>query len=86
MDDTVDNLDQIKSRSSTQGMPFFGIFGLFTVNAHTYVIAIKNASLVGDILKAPVYRVEQLEFIPLYSNSTSIAPEDQQYIDMLMNL
>jgi hypothetical protein len=39
---------------------FFGIFGLFTVNNNTYIILIKEASFVGDILGAGIYRVEQL--------------------------
>lgn len=65
---------------------FFGIFGVYTVNQNTYVILIKSASAVGEILKAPIFRVESLQFLPLFSNSNDVQAADKQYIDMILNL
>jgi len=85
--DTDQNVEMIRSQhGNTQPIEFFGIFGTFDVNSHSYIILISEASLVGDIMGAEVFRVEQLKFLPLDSQSEQIHKQDQQYIDMLKNL
>jgi len=69
-----------------QPIEFFGIFGTFDVSPNSYIILITEASLVGDIMGAEVYRVEELKFLPLDSQSDQVYKQDEQYIDMLKNL
>ena len=49
-----------------------GVFGLIKLINYTYLIVIKEASLVGKVITANVYKVEDLEFIALESDSSHV--------------
>jgi hypothetical protein len=44
---------------------------------------IEEASIVGQILRGTVYRVEQLLFVPIASGQQSVAPEDAEFVQMI---
>jgi hypothetical protein len=47
-------------------------------------VVIEEASLLGQILKANVFRVEKLMFLPLTNDSSRVIPmEDQQFVSMI---
>lgn len=54
----------------------------------SYLILISQASLVGEILKCHVFRVEALLFIPLTNPIPpfNVQPDDRPFIDMIQNL
>ena len=65
MEDTVENSGKIAQ--STIGLPqeFFGIFGMIDFPSGPYLILIDQATILGEILKCHIFRVESLLFVPL---------------------
>jgi hypothetical protein len=43
----------------------FGVFGYIKLKTVSYLILIEEATIIGQILKGLVYRVEKLMFVPL---------------------
>ena len=63
------------------------MFGYIKLKTVSYLILIEEASIVGQILKGLVYRVEKLMFIPLnVKGDMKIDINDQQYIDMIKHV
>ena len=52
-------------RNSKFQKAIFGVFGYIKLKSVSYLIMIEEASIVGEILKGLVYRVEKLMFIPM---------------------
>jgi len=65
MEDTLENSGKLVQVAIGLPQEFFGIFGLVDFPSGPYLILIDRASIIGDILKCHVFRVEQLLFIPL---------------------
>mmetsp|Transcript_2728 Transcript_2728/g.4644 ORF Transcript_2728/g.4644 Transcript_2728/m.4644 type:complete len:416 (+) Transcript_2728:18-1265(+) len=65
----------------------YGVFGYVKLKKAAYLILIEEASIVGQIIRGNVYRVDKLLFVPLYANA-DLAPEkeDQPFIDMLQRV
>jgi len=71
-------------KTSTFVKKVYGVFGYLKLAIYSYLIVIEEASLIGQVLRANVYRVEKLLFIPLTNDaSMQIDPKDQLYIDMI---
>lgn len=63
------------------------MFGYLKLAIYSYLIVIEEASLIGQVLRANVYRAEKLLFIPLTNDATmQIDPKDQPYIDMIQKI
>ena len=74
-------------RTATFKKTVFGVFGYIKLKTVSYLILIEEASIVGQILKGLVYRVEKLMFIPLnIKGDMKIDINDQQYIDMIKHV
>ena len=57
-------------KTSHYNMETYGVFGLVRLINHHYLIVIKHAKLIGQILTADIYRVDKLKFIPLNNKSS----------------
>ena len=65
-------------KESTYALEAFGVFGFIKLINYKYLIMIKHASLVGKIITANIYRVQDLEFIALdNTDSTEVDDEDK---------
>lgn len=85
MDDTLENQGKIRSASDTTPLEFYGIFGSIDLPGGSYLIVIKQASFMGEIMKCQVFRVESLLFVPMnepYAPFTAAAG-DRPFIDMI---
>lgn len=65
MEDTVENSGKIAQSSIGLPQEFFGIFGMIDFPSGPHLILIDQATILGEILKCHVFRVERLLFIPL---------------------
>ena len=61
MDRDYKKIQQISKTKKT----VFGVFGYIKLKTVSYLILIEEASIIGQILKGLVYRVEKLMFVPL---------------------
>lgn len=62
----------------------FGVFGYIQLATYSYLVLIEEASMVGQVLKANILRVEKLMFLPLTNDSSRmVAKEDQPFVDMI---
>lgn len=52
-------------KSSAMSMKVYGVFGYIKLACLSYLIVIEEASLLGQILQANVFKVEKLMFLPL---------------------
>jgi hypothetical protein len=59
------------------------VFGYVKLAKLSYIILIKEASIVGQIIGATILRVEELSFIPISQSQTEIDPEDESFVGML---
>ena len=74
-------------KTSTFSKKVYGVFGYVKMAIYSYLILIEDASLIGQILRANVYRVEKLMFIPLTNSASMFCDkEDQAYIDMIQKI
>lgn len=63
------------------------MFGYIKLKTVSYLILIEEASIIGQILKGLVYRVEKLMFVPLDDRGEmKVDINDQQYIDMIKHV
>ncbi len=71
-------------RQSTFNKKVYGVFGYIKLASYGHLILIEEASLVGQIMKANVYKVQKLMFLPFKNDSSRmVAPEDQTFVDMI---
>ena len=63
----------------------YGVFGYIKLKKQSYLILIEEASIVGQMLRGTVYRVEKLWFVPI-SETRSIDSEDLPYINMIQKV
>lgn len=60
------------------------MFGYINFASLGYLVLIEEASLIGQVIKANVFRVEKLMFLPLKNDQSRTVPkEDQVFIDMI---
>jgi len=66
----------------------FGLFGMLKLVVGTYLIFIDNASVVGEVLNAQIYRVESLIFVRIDSGNEpmEIQDQDQSFVDMIQSI
>jgi hypothetical protein len=64
-----------------EGVPILGILGVVEAPVTNYLALITKASLVGNILKSRIFKVEEVKFLP-YVNSIDVQEEDMKYINM----
>jgi len=60
MEDTAENSGKIAQASVGLPQEFFGIFGMIDLPSGPYLILIDQASILGEILKCHIFRVENL--------------------------
>lgn len=71
-------------RNNTFNRKVFGVFGYIQLATYSYLVLIEEASLIGQVLKANILRVEKLMFLPLCNDSSRmVAKEDQPFVDMI---
>ena len=46
-------------------MKVYGVFGYIKLACYSYIILIEEASIIGQILNANIYKVDKLLFLPL---------------------
>jgi len=81
----VDYTDIVKKSKFSKNV--FGVFGYIKMKKNSHLILIEEASLVGQVLKGNIFKVEKLLFVPLtYSGKMTIDSEDYQYVQMIKNL
>jgi hypothetical protein len=65
----------------------YGIFGYIKLVHYNYLILIEEASIVGSLIGATIFRVEKLLYIPINKDAAMKIPlEDKQYVDMVENI
>jgi hypothetical protein len=65
-------------------MKVYGVFGYIKLACFSYLILIEEASLVGHVLEANVFKVDKLMFLPLPNDPRrKIEAEDLQFVDMI---
>ena len=75
--------NQIKSSAQTT-KSLYGVFGYIKLKVNPYLILIEEASIVGQIMKGTVYKVQKLMFIPMTPNGLNyIHQDDKPFIDMI---
>ena len=70
-DDSVEltaKLEQI----AQEKMPCYGIFGILELTAGPYLVIIKTATILGQILECDIMRVNELFYIPINNASSPI--------------
>jgi len=78
---------QMAVKGSKFGKMVYGVFGYIKLACYRYIILIEEAAVVGQILKADIFKVTKLMFLPLRNDSSRmIASEDQPFIDMISNI
>ena len=83
-DSLVQQEYQALLKKSAFNKKVYGIFGYIQLASLSYLIIIEEASLVGQVLKANIFKVEKLMFLPLRNDSSRMVPkEDQSFIDMI---
>jgi hypothetical protein len=71
-------------KTSVFSMKVYGVFGYIKLACFSYLIVIEEASLVGQILQANVFKVDKLMFLPLSNDPRrKIEAEDLQFVDMI---
>ena len=71
-------------RQSVFTKTVYGVFGYIKLKKVSYLILIEEASIVGQIMRGTVYRVDKLMFVPLYLTSEMhVDPEDTEYVNMI---
>ena len=60
----ADDYESLK-RNAKSKKSIYGVFGYIKMPSQPYLILIEEASIVGTFMKAIIYRVEKLEFVPL---------------------
>ena len=65
MDQVQQQYDEILKDKSGINMKVYGIFGYIKLACYSYLIIIEEASIIGQILHANIYKVEKLMFLPL---------------------
>lgn len=56
----------MKSKTSSANKKnVYGVFGYLKLKKHAFLILIEEASIVGQILRGTVFRVEKLMFVPV---------------------
>ena len=64
-------------KGSKFGKKVYGVFGYIKLACYGYIILIEEAAFVGQILKADIFKVTKLMFLPLRNDaSRMIASED----------
>jgi len=73
-----------KLQSSTP-TPIFGIFGHMELPSGPYLILISRTTVVGQLMKCNIYRVEELKFVYVGKSrgSKDVPPQDKSFIDMV---
>jgi hypothetical protein len=62
----------------------YGVFGYIKLKKNPHLILIEEASIVGQIIRGTVYRVEKLLFLPLNKQGNNlIDPEDMPFVNMI---
>ncbi len=65
----------------------FGVFGYITLQACRHLILIDSATKVGTLLGADIYKVDNLQFEPLWPTITGeVSNADKPYIEMINNV
>ena len=65
-------------------MKVYGVFGYIKLACFSYLILIEEASIVGQILQANVFKVDKLMFLPLSNDpKRKIEAEDLQFVEMI---
>ena len=73
----IDNeFNSIKQKASNQKL-LYGVFGYIKLEKFSYLILIEEASIVGQVLKGAIYKVEKLMYIPIASNQNDVHSEDR---------
>jgi hypothetical protein len=68
-------------------MKVYGVFGFIKLACYSYLIVIEEASIIGQILHANIYKVEKLLFLPLRNDQfRKIADLDLQFVDMIQKI
>jgi hypothetical protein len=62
------------------------VFGYIKLPKCPYLILIEEASIVGQIMRGIIYKVEKLMFIPIATDQTGIASEDYKYVQMIQKI
>lgn len=65
-----------QSKKATFTKKVYGIFGFINLTSMGYLILIEEASLLGQVLKANVFRVEKLMFVPLTNSADRSVPKE----------
>ena len=62
----------------------YGVFGYIKLAKVSHLILIEEASIVGQLMRGTVYKVEKLMFVPLnYNAKMQIDSEDLPFVDMI---
>jgi hypothetical protein len=60
------------------------VFGYIKLSKVSHLILIEEASIVGQLMRGTVYKVEKLMFVPLnYNAKMEIDAEDLPFVDMI---
>jgi hypothetical protein len=60
------------------------VFGYIKLAKVSHLILIEEASIVGQLMRGTVYKVEKLMFVPLnYNAKMQIDSEDLPFVDMI---
>jgi hypothetical protein len=51
-------------------MKVYGVFGFIKLACYSYLILIEEASIIGQILHANIYKVEKLMFLPMRNDQS----------------
>jgi hypothetical protein len=62
----------------------YGVFGYIKLKNASYLILIEEASVVGQILRGAIFRVDKLMFLPLHKTA-EMQPDsaDEEFIAMI---
>ena len=74
---------EIQSQASFK-KSVYGVFGYIKLSKVSHLILIEEASIVGQLMRGTVYKVEKLMFVPLnYNAKMQIDAEDLPFVDMI---
>lgn len=75
------------SQNGTLNKSLYGVFGYIKLKCNPYLILVEEASIVGQIMKGTVYRVDKLMFVPMTPNGLMyIHADDLPYIEMIRHV
>ena len=63
-------------KQSSFSKKVYGVFGFIRLATLGYLVLIEEASLQGQLLKANIFKVEKLLFIPLRNDSSRLIPKE----------